>query len=274
MIQVTDQKKFIEDIQKPISQRDYYAEEGFLYIAFGEAFTSEALLSIESLKKHNPDCNVALYTDNPNAIGEEHTKIIDILLGIQPGHIRAKVDYVPHSPFRKTLYLDSDTVIVRDISDIFACLDRFDVLVTHDYARKRKKYSALVPEYAEIPYSFSEVNGGVMAYVANERTEKFLNLWKEYFYKYFQQTNGWDQVSLRVSLWKSDVSLSHMPFEYNIRSHANREKQDRFHHEFGEEHLAPRIYHMHYDNEIHSGAFNISTLEELEKIVKEKAVWY
>ena len=274
MLDTSNKQAFVDNIGKKMSEREYVAEEGFFYIAFGEAFTAEAILSIESLKKHNPNCNVALYTDAPQNIDKEKASLVDILLGIQPNHIRAKVDYISHSPFRKTLYLDSDTVIVRNIEDIFTCLDRFDVLVTHDYARIRKKYSSLVPEYEEIPYSFSEVNGGVMAYVANEKTEKFLDLWKEYFYKYFQQTNGWDQVSLRVSLWKSNVSINHMPFEYNIRSHANREKQDRFHHEFGDDHLAPRIYHMHYDNEIHQGVFKITDLGELEKIVKEKAVWY
>ena len=274
MTKINDTKDFMEDIKKPLSERSFHAPCGFLYIAFGNAFTAEALLSIESLKKHNPNCKVALYTDAPEKISEEKIKMIDVLTAIKPRHIRAKVDFISLTPFERTLYLDSDTVIVRNIEDIFECLDRFDVLVTHDYARKREKYSNVVPEYKKIPYSFSEVNGGVMAFAANERTERFLNLWKEYFYKYFQQTNGWDQVSLRVSLWESEVSINHMPFEYNIRSHANREKQDRFHDQFGEEHMSPRIYHMHYDNEIHHGKFKIETLEELEKIVKDKAVWY
>jgi hypothetical protein len=164
--------------------------------------------------------------------------------------------------------------VVRDISDIFESLDRFDVALTHDYARKREKYAALIPEYSEIPYSFSEVNGGVFGYVANDRTEEFLLLWKEYFYKYFKQTNGWDQVSLRISLWKSAVQLYHMPFEYNIRSKANREKQDRFKHEFGEQHMAPRVYHMHYDPEVHRGVFKVNDLDELEKLIIEQSVWY
>ena len=193
---------------------------------------------------------------------------------IIPQHIRSKVDFVDKTPFEKTLYLDSDTVIVRDISDIFDSLERFDVALTHDYARKRTKYSKLVPEYEKIPYAFSEVNGGVFAFSKNERTEKFLTLWKQYFYKYYQQTNGWDQVSLRVSLWESDVSMFHLPFEYNIRSKGNREKQDRFKHEFGEQHMAPRIYHMHYDAEVHKGVYNINTVEELEETVKNQAVWF
>jgi hypothetical protein len=65
-----------------------------------------------------------------------------------------------------------------------------------------------------------------------------------------------------------------MPFEYNIRSKANREKQDRFKHEFGEQHMAPRIYHMHYNPEVHRGIFSMDDLEELENLIVKQAVWY
>ena len=47
------------------------------------------------------------------------------------------MDFISQSPFKKTIYLDSDTLVVRNISDMFDVLDRFDVAVTNDYARKR-----------------------------------------------------------------------------------------------------------------------------------------
>lgn len=249
------------------------AERGFLYIAFGDAFTKEALMSIKSLKKFNSE-PVALFTDQPQR--DEFEGLVDVYAQIQPRHIRAKVDFIDKTPFEKTVYLDSDTLIVRNISDMFDILDRFDVGLTNDYARKRTKYSKIVPEYAEIPYSFSEVNGGIMAYNSSLATKSFLSLWKEYFYKYFQQTNGWDQVSLRISLWRSNVRLHHFPFEYNIRSKANREKQDRFKHEFGEQHMAPRIYHLHYDSEVHAGKFKykLDDFEDFAADLINQAVWY
>ena len=247
------------------------AECGFLYIAFGDAFTKEALMSIRSLKRHNSE-PVALFTDVEH--DDSFEGLVDVYAKITPQHIRAKVDFIDKTPFVNTVYLDSDTLIVRNISDMFDILQRFDVGLTNDYARKRTKYSKIVPEYAEIPYAFSEVNGGIMAYNSSLATQSFLSLWKEYFYKYFQETNGWDQVSLRVSLWKSNVRLHHFPCEYNIRSHANREKQDRFKHEFGEQHMAPRIYHMHYSPEVHQNIFKMDDLEEFEKCIISQAVWY
>tara|TARA_Y100000356_G_C11199418_1_gene256807 strand:- start:132 stop:869 length:738 start_codon:yes stop_codon:yes gene_type:complete len=243
--------------------------KGILYIAFNEAYIKEAFLSAESLKRYMPEMPVALITNK-----EVSSPFIDQVIIKKIKHARSKVDLVSETPFEKTIYLDSDTLIVRDISDMFEVLDRFDVAFTHDYARKRKKYSDVIPEYSEIPYSFSEVNGGIMAYNNSQRTVDFLELWKKYFYKYYNQTNGWDQVSLRISLWKSEASIHHFPFEYNIRSKANREKQDRFKHQFGEGHMSPRIYHMHHNPNVYKGKFTVNNLEELEKSLKEQAVWY
>jgi hypothetical protein len=266
-----NQENFTGDFEK----RKFLSEEGVQYIAFGDAFTLEGIMSYHTLREHCPTIPVCFMTDNLERLEGINDPYL-LKVKIEPQHIRSKVDFIKNSPFKKTLYLDSDTVVVRDISDIFQSLDRFDVALTHDYARKRTKYSKIVPEYAVIPYSFSEVNGGVFAFNANLRTQKFLELWEHYFYKYYHQTNGWDQVSLRISLWESEVALYHLPFEYNIRSKANREKQDTFKHEFGEQHLAPRIYHLHYDNEVHRGEFKyeVDQLEDFKKKIIEQAVEY
>ena len=250
------------------------AEKGYLYIAYGEAFTKEALMSIQSLRRFT-DLPIAIYTDNRElAISKQEELKISIVGEIVANHLRAKVDYMDQSPFVKTVFLDSDTVVVRNCDDMFDLLDRFDIAIVNDYARKREKYSKIVPEYSEIPYAFSEANSGVIAFNNSARTQTFLKMWKEYFYKYYKETNGWDQISFRISLWKSNVRLHHMPFEYNVRSAANREKQRHYKHEFGEDHMESRIVHIHYDNEIHQGIYRIESLEELEKIVLDKAVKY
>jgi len=249
-------------------------EKGYLYIAYGEAFTKEALMSISSLRRYTK-LPIAIYTDKKEIVAERQEELkIDLIGEIVANHLRAKVDYMDQSPFQKTVFLDSDTVIVRNCDDMFDILERFDIGIVDDYARKRENYSKQVPEYNDIPYAFSEGNSGVIAFNNSLRTQTFLKMWKEYFYQYFKITNGWDQVSFRIALWKSNVRIHRMPFEYNVRSQANREKQDRFHHEYGEDHMQSRIIHIHYDSEIHQGIYKIKSLEELEKIVKEKAVKY
>ena len=132
---------------KKFSEREFLADRGILYIAFGNSFTKEAIMSYKSLRRYMKDVPVCFMTDSLSRLDGIEDKNL-VKAEITPSHIRSKVDYVYLTPFKKTVYLDSDTIIARDISDIFDSLSRFDVALTHDYARKREKYAKLIPEYA------------------------------------------------------------------------------------------------------------------------------
>ena len=103
------------------------------------------------------------------------------------------------------------------------------------------------------------------------------NLWKKTYYKYRDKME-WDQPSFRVSLWETikqkDLKLYVLPPEYNIRSKANREKNKRYHDKFGDEHLTPRIYHMHVDGGIKQGSDINYTLDKALKVVKKNMLEY
>lgn len=242
--------------------------KGIIYIAFNNAFVQESFLSAESVKRFMPDIPITLFTDK-----DVKCDFIDDIIRISPKHIRSKVDYITESPYENTLYLDSDTVVMMDITDMFEVLKRFDVGFVHDYARKRDNYCK-IKEYADIPYSFSEVNGGIMSFNNSDNTKEFLSLWQKKFYEYKNATNGWDQVSLRIALWQSNVRIHHYPIEYNVRPSSIRDKVKRNHAQLGESHLEPRIYHMHYDHEVHNGIFNIKSLDDLENIVRSREEAY
>lgn len=245
------------------------AEKGIIYIVFGEPYVKEALFSAESVKKVSPDLPIVFFTDVKSVI---ESPFVDGASIINPKHQRAKVDFIGHSPFEKTIYLDSDTCVIRDISDMFDILDKFDIAGIHDFARKREKYAKLVPEYDSIPYGFSEINGGVFVFKRNQRTCDFFNLWREKFYDNYDKTSGWDQVSLRIALWQSEVLLYALPLEYNVRGKDNRAKIDLPHikAENGNGHMEPRILHMHASKNdkpgkvkaIHQGNYDIETFEE------------
>ena len=246
-------------------------EKGIVYIAFGEAFTREALFSAESVKKNSPGIEIAIFTNM-----KFDSDYIDYVCYIKPNHIRSKVDFISFSPFKETIYLDSDTCVVFPIHDMFDVLSKYDIGAIHDFARKREKYSKLVPEYGKIPYSFSEVNGGVFVFKQNEKTKSFFKLWRSYFYKYYQQTSGWDQVSLRIALWESDVNLYTLPIEYNNRGKDNREKVNLPYviKENGDDHMKPRILHMHVDKNIHKGVYAVESYEHFENFCKENRYEY
>ena len=244
-------------------------EKGILYIAFGENFLKEMLISAESVKKHCPDLPITVFSDKM-----VKSEFIDHCKLIKVSHLRPKIDYIHMTPYEKTIFLDTDTILDRSIEDLFDLLDNFDYAATHDLARKRKKYSKNIPEYGQIPYSFSEVNTGVMAFRKNEKVLKLFQMWKENFYKFYN-FSPWDQPSFRISLWNSieeGLKFYIFPVEYNIRSKANREKQRKFHHEFGEEHLAPRIYHMHVDTRINQGRYDVESLEDALEFCKSNFI--
>lgn len=247
-------------------------KRGVLYIVFGENFVKEMLFSAESVKKHNPELHITAFCDKP-----VESEFIDDVRIINVGHLRPKIDYIHQSPYDQTLFLDTDTIITYDISDMFDLLEVHDMALVHDLARKRLKYAKTIPEYENIPYAFSELNTGVIVFSDNEKTKALFKRWKDNFYKY-QKYSPWDQPTFRISLWETikedNLSLYVMPVEYNIRSKANREKQRRFHHEFGEAHLHPRIFHMHADTRINQGTYEIKTMDEALEIMKKNFMEY
>lgn len=223
--------------------------QGILYIAFGAAFRAEALLSISSAQEKMPHIDICLMTDEMPI--SPPSSQLDIKI-IDPSHIRAKVDFLASSPFEKTIYLDSDTLIESDISELFDLLNRFDVLATHDWARKRRSLSRKIPPYGDIPYGFSEVNGGVIAWKRNSKTTRWLARWSELYYE-FQAPGTRDQATLRIALWESALSLYILPPEFNTRSRNARTRLRKHKKAMGKGHLKPRIIHLHAWNSIHRG---------------------
>lgn len=220
---------------------------GFVYIFHGERYYKEALLSLKSLRKYHPNAHVSAFCD----IDVDDISF-DSVIKITPTSIRSKVNYIHLSPYERTLFLDTDTIFMRNVDDIFEMLSRFDFCVAHDLARKRKKYSKLIPEYAEIPYAFSEVNTGVIGFRKSGEVAKCFELWRLYYDKYYKRMFKkvpYDQPSFRVALWRSEASVYILPPEYNVRSIQNRQKQIDFQHEMGPEHLAQRILHLHHDKD-------------------------
>ena len=214
---------------------------GVFYIAFGEKYVDEAIFSAESLKRNCPELPAAIAADKKienNAFN--NAKII------KANHMRCKIDYIYDSPYDYTLYLDSDTKINYGIREIFEILDRFDIALVHDFARKLNWKSKVVPEYEEIPYSFPEYGEGLVLFKKNSKTKKFFELWKKLFCKYKTQMKNWDQATLRVALWQSDLRIHTLPMEYNLRNRANREKMNKLIEEGDSgDLLKPRILHWH-----------------------------
>jgi hypothetical protein len=184
------------------------SSRGVVYIATGEKYVRATINSAESVKKHCSSLKVHLFTD----LGEFSHECIDGVSIIENPHRRSKVDCLFKTPFERTLYLDSDTRIVDNIAEIFKLLDNFDVALAHAHARN---HPATTEQWkTDIPYSFPQLNGGVILFKMNAKVESLLKQWREAYH-----TAGFkkDQVTLRELLWNSDLRLTILPPEYNIR---------------------------------------------------------
>jgi len=188
-------------------------ECGILYIATGQKYARAALRSAASVARVADGLPCHLFTDEVGLRLAEALSLPNTTSGlIESPHRRSKIDYLKASPFEKTLYLDSDTLVVGEIRDTFTLLDRFDLALAHAHARNRMATNARWR--TGVPRSFPQFNGGVIAYRKCGNVEEFLDAWQHAYH-----TAGFrkDQVTLRELLWESELAIATLPPEYNIR---------------------------------------------------------
>lgn len=244
-------------------------DNGFLYIVTGDGYAKECLFSIKSLKEFNEE-KVCVFA--PEKYRDTLETDCDYFFTMDSKLQRPKIEFISQSPFKNTVYLDSDTVIDQNISDLFLLLKKYDFAAAFCHSRKRENYSKLISKYREIPYSFSEINTGVMVFNNSDLVRDLFVSWKKYYYDFLPKTNGWDQPSFRVALWESNVKLCHLPPEYNIRPKTVYEKVRKNKKMLGELHMEPRVFHAHYSPEVHQGRYKVKSLKELRNIVKELSI--
>ena len=222
-------------------------KKGYIYVASnsvggvkGNDYIKEAIHSAESLRKVDPKANICLFTDKPfnNKIFNE-VKVVKMSL-------RCKQVCLEYSPYEKTILLDTDTYVNHNLNDLFDMLDKYDIVGCNDYSRKR--VFPKIPEYMKIPYAFSELNTGMVAYKKNKNFKRFIDLWNNYYKKY-ENVVPWDQPSCRIALWESGINLYILPLEYNRRAKATKEKcvnlRKKGDQRFDKDHLKTRVFHFH-----------------------------
>lgn len=186
---------------------------GVFYIATGEMYVVSSINSAKSVL-HNckGKVGVSICCDKENEKLAKKSGLFDQVTLVKNPHIRSKVDCLAYTPYERTLYLDADTVIVSDITEMFDLLDRFDIALAHAHNRNRERSTE--PWRKPLPKAFPQFNSGVMLYRWNKKTEQLCKDWSKY---YPEAGFKMDQVTLRELLWNSDLHLYALPPEYNYR---------------------------------------------------------
>ena len=181
--------------------------DGVLYVARGERYVEAAVESARSVRTAMPAARIAIATDGPAPHGFDET----IPLTEADGH-RAKILGMIASPFRRTLFLDVDTHVALDVSELFRILDAFDVAAAHAPLR-------VTSPLDDVPETFPELNTGVIAFRRNESVERLLRTWlEEYGRLAHLNPVSKDQLAFRRAAYAAtDVRLAVLPPEFNLR---------------------------------------------------------
>jgi len=178
-------------------------------------FDKELIPSFNSLKLAVPAASVSLYT-NVN---------FDNGAGFYPGfdhviydedidkRLIAKAHALLKSPYDKTIFLDTDTIIHRDIiNDIFEVLDEFNFAVVYADAFSK---GTVYPDF----------NTGLIGVANNDETKKLINEWIKLFEK-TPSSKGKrvnDQWAFREVFMKNKKMFHILPTYFMYRWHLMRQ---------------------------------------------------
>jgi len=189
---------------------------GVLYIATGKKFISEATESAKSLKNVMPDTKIVLWADEMISIDDSPFHTINLIE--EPRYsFFDKIKPLCETPFEKTLFVDTDTFFMESVYELIPLLDRFEFAYCHAPWRICPGENNILED---VPDSFPEPNSGVIAYRATEKVFETIQNWERIYDKKLNSDDvpDGDQSALRLALWRSQLNMTILPPEYNIRT--------------------------------------------------------
>jgi len=195
---------------------------GVFYVATGDKLRAGALKSVKSLKQHLPHIHTTLFSDQPCGAGLFDRNII---IPNPKMTNQDKVECFQLVDYEKAIFLDTDTFVAGDISDLFGLLDHFDFAAAMDQSR-----GYWYREWS-LPDGFPEVNSGVVAFRNSSKTKKLFAEWLTFFEESkdwqrwhefaYGRCKAFDQPGLRRALFQAkDIRMAVLPTEYNaLRTH-------------------------------------------------------
>lgn len=199
--------------------------KGVMYIVCSSRrHFEETSNSIKSLLEYNPDTNVTVLTDMDCRPIEKINYIQFHSLLHHP--LKEKCKMMRESLYDKTIFLDTDTRILGDISPIFGYLDNHDIAVANAPNVDRDKEYGTNKFFIDwkIPNIY---NTGVLGFNNNDKVNKFFNVWWGRFKKISNSkisTGHGDQIYFNKILNDENIDTSFLNIKvmdnkrYNARA--------------------------------------------------------
>lgn len=151
---------------------------GVIYVAFGRVYLAQALFSLQTLRKFNPNLSVCIVTNVPD-VEISDINVIVKYFDEPSSHSRFyKTDLYELSPFEKTIFIDADTEVKCDLSICSDLLTEYDLLIRPEPLSIGDLSSEKKPkEKFEILKRYGEFNSGVMLFKKTELVKEFFSRW-------------------------------------------------------------------------------------------------
>jgi len=176
-----------------------------------EVYKKYLLTSVASVKRNMGELTVKLFgpfTREDFGEGCGIDEIVTTDAGREPW--KHKIELMAALEHEQVWFLDSDTFLVEPVWELFALLDRFDLVATfeHHYIGRMS---------GSAPVCFPELNYGMFLWRRNDATREFFGKALDIASR---RSGGCDQPCMRVALWESPaVRYAVVPWEYNCRYH-------------------------------------------------------
>lgn len=192
--------------------------EGILYSAVGDAYFAEALTSARSSLRFNRIPHL-IVTEARRDLSEGSLSVHVVESSGNP--FADKIRAMTATPFERTIFLDTDTYVLDDLSGVFSLLDRFDVVASH-----APGYRGLADP--DVPSAFYELNTGVLGWRQTDATRALLTDWLATYERWsaeppfpgvgMEDGLPGDQPAFRRCVWEHRVQLCVIGHEYNLRT--------------------------------------------------------
>ena len=184
--------------------------EGFVFATTGAVYTDLARRAVRNLRQVMPAAAVDLFTDQ--AVEDD---AFDRVVPLDRSWFRPKMEALRRSRFQRTVYLDSDCVVIADVSDVFEILKRFDVAGVQHHRRNWRM--GRTPSRTGAPPAFPQIVSAVFGVRRSAATDAMLDEWE----RVLRDTDGpKDQPVLRDLLWDGDLRIHVLPMDYNVHTPA------------------------------------------------------
>ncbi|MCP4383002.1 MAG: hypothetical protein GY798_16535 [Hyphomicrobiales bacterium] len=193
----------------------------FVYVATGEKYVEEARRSADSCREQMPSSRIALFTpDDCDARGFDEVVPFGSEFKDDPFELKiAGIASACETVGPCAVFLDSDTYVIGDVTDLGEILDRFDLAAAHAPIRLQSNERPQMSVFLSgAPRSFPEFNTGVIAFRCSAAVQQLFLTWLELYREQlakFSPLRTHDQPSFREVTYKSDLQIATLPLEYN-----------------------------------------------------------